>query len=94
MVRHFNAGPKVDRMYSIRRLPFVCIVLSLALTGCFMSPQMHLHGLDETTEARFQSLEERVGALEGGGPAIGPPSLPPSGAAGRARAVRQTDYSE
>jgi len=79
---------------STRRLPIACIFLSLTLTGCLMSPQMHLHGLDETTEARFQSLEGRVSALEQGGPPIGPPSVPPSGTVGRARAVKQTDYSE
>lgn len=67
---------------------------SLTLTGCFMSPEMHLHGLDETTEARFQALEERVSALEEGRPPPALPSLPTSGAAGRARTVRQTDYTE
>jgi len=72
--------------------------MSLAFGGCLMSPQMHLHGLDETTEERFKSLEERVSALEQGGPSIGPAikqsNASSPGVPGRARAIPKTDYSE
>jgi len=81
-------------MNSSHRLLLTCALQALAVSGCFMSPQMHLHGIDEATEERFQSLEQRVSALEQGGSAIGPPNTSTSETTGRARAIQRTDYSE
>ena len=52
---------------------------------------MHVHGIDDETEARLQTIEQRLGALEQS--TFGAPTVPPAPAAAKSSAGRASTRS-